>query len=182
MRKLTFPWMVISIALAFYALSGIFQSVSAQESSRASNVELTGADKLTLDLIADSHLAKVVVVFSNNSNSTLWFPIEPDPAYRLDTKSCTLSIWFGYSDAINGRQFGQYMLPAMHPVRPGEEFKFDLTSPSLVQNVLKSRLKTKIQVRVATKDFPYSRVRNDQPFEDYIKNSVVFESEKPERR
>lgn len=182
MRQLKCLWLAISIALVFCALSVTSQTVSAQESSRASSLKLADADESTLELILDNSSDRVSLVFSNNSTSTLWFPVEPDPAYRLDKESCTLSIWLGYSEVINGRQFGQYMLPEMHPVRPGEVFKFDLTSSSLAQNVFKYNLKAKIQVRVATKDIPFSRARNNQSLEDYIINSVVIKSEDPERR
>lgn len=178
MRNLTCPWVLTPIALALCALSGVPQRVSAQESSRVTNLEIAeNADILTLDLIVSNNSIKVYVVFSNDSNSTFWVPVEVAPAYRLDVNSCMLEVWFGYSREVYGPQLAHYMLPAMRPVHPGEQFKYELNSPLLVQNLLKSHLRAKIEARVATKNFPYSRVRNNQPFDDYMKNSIVLNLE-----
>jgi hypothetical protein len=174
-----YPKLVIFLVLATCSVNGICQSSSARESNRAGEALLADTDKLKVGLHtgAGDLSTKVFVEFFNGSKSTLWFPIELAPAYRPNKKSHLLKIWFGYFDEVNGLHKGQYMLPAMHPVQPGEKFKFELASPSLVQNILKARMKTKIQVRVATKAFTHSRIRNSQPFEDYINNSIVFESE-----
>jgi hypothetical protein len=166
------------LSLAIWSMNGICQSSPTREGNKAGDAALLSSDKskIELHIHADDHSPKAFVVFSNASKATLWLPIQPTPSYRPDEKMHLLTIWFGYFDEVDGSHKGHYMLPAMHPVQPGEKFKFELTSHAIVQELLKTGMKTKIQVRVATKAFPHSRIRNDQPVEDYIHNSLVVDS------
>ncbi|WP_411851534.1 hypothetical protein ACLB90_02855 [Stenotrophomonas sp. LGBM10] len=120
--------------------------------------------------------AKVVVEVSNFSGSTLWFPLQVAPTYRANRQSRVLEIWFGYFEEVYARLTGHYMLPAMHPVQPGEKFVFELASPSLIEGVLEAK-KIRVKARVATMALKSSRIRNEQPLDDYISNSIVFDSE-----
>ena len=169
--------LAIALVAANCAANGDCKPLSGEGRALTEEGSLAGADKLDVTLCTrtDGLSSRVFLVFFNGSKSTLWFPMQSDPAYKPDKDA--LKIWFGYSDEVHGMLMGQYMLPEMHAVRPGKGFKFELTSPLLVQSVLDASMGTTIQVRVATKAFVYSRVRSSQPFQDYIDNSIVFESE-----
>lgn len=131
--------------------------------------------KVNLRASVGNSSAKVFVEVSNCSRTTLWFPVEVAPAYRPDRQSRVLEVWFGYFEDVYGFQKGDYVLPALHPVQPGEKFEFELASPPLVEGVLEAK-KVRVQARVATRAFESSRVRNEQPLDAYINNSIVFDS------
>ena len=139
----------------------------------------SGESNLELKIGVNDISSKLSVVFFNASKMTLWFPIEPKPAYRVSEKSHLLEIWLGYFEEVHGLHKGQYMLPAMQPVRPGGEFKLELTLTPEAKKALKAGAKAKIRARIATKYFVDSRIRNSQPFEDYLSNSIVVGSASP---
>ena len=163
----------ISFALAVFALYGTHLPAGAQENGNGAK-KYAESNKLTLELLKQSYENKVYVKFSNDSSSTLWFPINEAPASSLNLRTCMIKLWFGYHDEVPGQDIFHYMMPKMHPVRPGHQFKYELTSPSLVKNLLSLQFGTAIRARVATKDFQYSQVRGGQPIEEYIENSIII--------
>jgi RHS repeat-associated protein len=177
MRSFMSRKIIIFLCLAIWSVNGICLSLNGKESDKVGGAVSGNEGQLKVELHVDANDSplKAFVFFSNASESTLWFPIQPTPAYRLDKKSHVLNIWLGYFDEVHGQHEEHYILPSMHPVQPGEKFIFELASPALVQALLKTGTKTKIQVRVATKAFKASRIRNGQPFEDYINNSIVID-------
>ncbi|MGR4896622.1 hypothetical protein ACIPR8_15270 [Stenotrophomonas sp. LARHCG68] len=174
MSRLLFPKLGILFA-AICAPTCIPQSFGSERHTGSAEDPATENTIIKVNLragVGDS--STVLVEFSNCSSSTLWFPIEVAPAYRPNRQSRVLEIWFGYFEDVYGLQKGQYMLPAMHPVQPGEKFVFELASPPLMEDVLEAK-KIGVHVRVATRAFESSRIRNEQPIDDYINNSIVFE-------
>ena len=169
---------VVLAAFAVALASGSCRIFSATETAKAKEIQSVDVGKLQVRLHSQNeNEASAVVEYFNGTQSTLWFPIEQNPGYRQDANSKVISIWFGYFDDVHGLHKGQYILPAMRPLRPGETLQFELTSPVLARIVMVPGSKKRIGVRVATKAFSESRVRNEQPFEDYIANSIVFFSE-----
>jgi hypothetical protein len=176
MRKFISRNLIVFLSFAMFSVNGVCQSAGAKESNEPGNAVLVDKLKIELHIAASDRSSKAFVVVFNGSEATVWFPIDPTPAYRPDEKLHLIKIWFGYFDEIHGMHKEHYMVPAMHPVHPGETFKFELTPPSIVGKILKKGMKPEIQVRVATKGFIHSRVRNNQPLDYYINNSIVVDS------
>lgn len=177
MSRLAFTELAI-LFVAICALACVPQAFGAEGYAGSAEVPMAETTIIKVNLrasVGDSS-TKVVVEVSNCSRSTLWFPVEVAPAYRPNRQSRVLEIWFGYFEDVYGLQKGQYMLPAMHPVQPGEKFVFELASPPLIEGVLEAE-KIRVKARVATMAFESSRIRNEQPLDDYINNSIVFDSE-----
>lgn len=175
MRKLINCSLIAILFSIVFPMDGMCQLPGMGEGSNVGDLRLVniGKSKVELHIYTENHVSKAFLIFSNTSNSTLWFPFESSPAYRSDEKSRRMKIWFGYFDEVYG---AHYMLPMMQPVKPGEKFKFELAGRSLVHELSKVGMKTSIQVRVATKAFTQSRVRNNQPIDDYVNNSIVLEA------
>lgn len=178
MNSLIYKSFIIIVLAIIFASAGCKSSSASERGGvKAENLVDIAKLKVGVRVSPNERSPKVIVEYFNGSQSTLWFPVEPTPGYRQDDNSKQILIWFGYFDEVYGLHKGQYILPAMEPLRPGEKLQFELTSPVLARSILESGATTKIRVRVATKAFPKSRVRNDQPFEDYISNSLVFSSD-----
>lgn len=177
MSRFAFPKLAI-LFVAICALAYVPQSFGSEGYAGSAEVPMAETNIINVNLrasVGDSSTKVFVEVF-NCSRSTLWFPVEVAPAYRPNRQSHVLEVWFGYFDDVYGLQKGHYMLPAMHPVQPGEKFVFELASPPLIGGVLEAKT-VRVQARVATRAFESSRVRNEQPLDDYINNSIVFDSE-----
>jgi hypothetical protein len=179
MRNFAYRKLVLFLCIAFLYVSGFSQSLSPRGSNGMMPDVSVDPDKLKVEIQvrADDRSIKAFVVFFNASQATLWFPVQGTPTYRPDEQSHLLHIWFGYFDEVDGVDKGHYMLPDMHAIKPGEKLEFELTSPKIRQELLKMRMKAKIRFRVATKAFAQSRIRNNQPIEDYINNSIVVQSD-----
>jgi hypothetical protein len=164
--------------VAICALACAPQAFGAKGYAGSAEVPMAETTSIKVNLrtsVGDSP-TKVVVEVSNCSRSTLWFPVEVAPAYRPNKQSRVLEIWFGYFEDVYRLQKGQYMLPVMYPVQPGERFVFELASSPLIDDVLEAE-QIRVHARVATIAFESSRIRNEQPLDNYINNSIVFDSE-----
>ncbi len=114
------------------------------------------------------------IIFVNDSSNPLWFPIEAEPAYRLDQDAGVLYIWIGYFDEIYGEYAQKYMLPELRQVEPGKQVKIILTAPKLAQIYLQHALNIQIQARVSVVSLEQSNVRGSQPLPEYLENSCVI--------
>jgi len=132
--------------------------------------------RLSIDLVPARESEAVSVLFANNSEQPLWFPIEEEPAYKLDQEAGLLYIWIGYFEEIYGRYVQQYMLPEMKQVKSGEQIRLSLTSPELAQTYLKHPIPLQIQARLSTIELKTSNVRGSQPLPEYLQNSCIIKS------
>ena len=177
MSSFVFPKLAV-LFIAISALACTSQSFGSEGCAGSAEAPTAGTTMVKVNLRASvgNSSTKVFVEVSNCSKSTLWFPVEVTPAYRPNKQSRVLEIWFGYFEDVYDLQKVHYMLPALHPVQPGDKFVFELASPPLVEDVLEAK-KIRVQARLATRAFESSRVRNEQPLDDYVNNSIVFDSE-----
>jgi len=138
--------------------------------------EISKLVHLSVELEDKPSPTRAFIRFENKSQASLWFPAVEIPSYRLEPESKAVWVWVGYFDEPMGQLRMHYMVPHLQEVKPGEEFKLEVTWPELVQGLYLRRSGLHLLARVATKDFVYTNVRGEQPLDDYIKNSIVVES------
>ncbi|MBK5291551.1 MAG: hypothetical protein JJE04_07755 [Acidobacteriia bacterium] len=114
---------------------------------------------------------RVEAEFINNYKASLWVPAEPLPSYRVDPQTRSVLITYGYFDDIYGTYRGQYMLPPMKKVDPGQRFRWRIEDPALLEKLLIPKTPSSVRLRVAIREFPTSTTRGDQPVDQYIEDS-----------
>ena len=133
---------------------------------------------IKIELNASIKEGQAYIIFTNRTNTPLWFPSEQEPAFRPDYGAQILHIWFGYYDEVYGECRGSYMVPPMQLVPPGSILKVEITSQTLVNVLFKRNLSIQLQARITTKALTVSKTRGEQPLEDYIENSCILKRDK----
>jgi hypothetical protein len=126
---------------------------------------------LTVESIRDP--SRVFVVVSNDTNSPLWFPVESAPVYKPDRQHRRLQIWFGYFNGVYGAHKGDYVVPRFQVVSPGSKYKFEITSPELINAIRDLHGNVNLSARIASKFIRSSDLRNEHPLNEYVKYSFV---------
>lgn len=129
---------------------------------------------LGLDLGDTSQAVEICVRFFNGTHMPIWFPIEPEPAYRPDYDARIVLIWFGYFDELYLQYRERYMIPPMAMVSPDESIRVPIKAQALVDILVKQRFTPRLFVNVATTKITPSRTRGAQPLDDYLANSCVL--------
>lgn len=169
----------VSLGLVFATLvwMSASQRPEAKEQSMEVNCENIVRDtSLIVDLQAKQNGGRVIVRFKNNSMVPLWLPVENEPSFRPDRENGLLTVWLGYFEEVYGEYSGQYMVPKLMAVRPGEEVPLELTSRQLTETLFSENLAIQVKARVSTVELEHSRVRGEQPLERYIQHSCLIGS------
>ena len=152
-------------------------------SSQASGVQLMQAncDEISKTVtarveIAASRPRRVNIRVRNASSMPLWVPAQSEPAYEFDAQGHRVTIWMGYFDQIHKDYRDRYVIPSMTAVQPGHELVNEITSPDLVEMIVEKGFAADLNIRVATRELRVSRVRGEQPLDDYIAHSCEISS------
>jgi hypothetical protein len=118
------------------------------------------------------------VTFANKTQTPLWFPAGNPLAFKVDKDAQRIWVWFGYFPELLGVVSGDYMVPSMRLVAPGEKYKFELTLPLEERKAMRPQMVMCLQARVATKSIKKSDFRGEQqPLDEYLTHSFVARAE-----
>jgi hypothetical protein len=131
---------------------------------------------LAIDVDSSTQPGRAFVRFVNRTPMPLWFPAQQEPVFRPDERTKILTIWFGYFEEVHARFSGDYMIPRMRLVPPGENLTFEITLRPLVQRLVEQHLSPLMRARVAAEEIAESRTRGEQPLQEYIRLSCVIQS------
>jgi hypothetical protein len=131
---------------------------------------------LRLELDTHAKPGRVYVTFTNRTSNPLWFPKLQEPSFKRDDSRRQLTIWLGYFDEVYGEFRGRYMLPPMQQVPPGQDLRLELTSIAIVQLLIDYQYSPLVLARIAREALPQTRVRGEQPLDQYIHSSCIVQS------
>jgi hypothetical protein len=164
------------LAAAAVVASAGFATAPHGEQWRTMSMDLCDEIKqgVTLELEGPAPGADAAALrVANRTGHELWFPAESTPAYRVEAQKERLIFWFGFFEQVYGEHQSQYMLPTMRRLPPGGELRFELQSAAFAAAAAAGVRNVSLGARVATRELPASRVRGQQPLEQYLQNSCV---------
>lgn len=132
--------------------------------------------RLTVSFDGTNHKPNLTFQLKNDSTSSLWIPIEPNPSFRMDETHKTVTVFLGYFENIYGQFRGQYMLPAMQELKPGVGRVWSIVDGPLMDKPHKNGYRPYVKLRAAFRNFPQSRTRGEQDLDAYLRESCTLES------
>lgn len=171
------------IFIVFWVMSfvGIAMGSPAQAQSAKNDKRLCKANysvDIAVELDSKTTPAVAYLYCKNNGKLPIWVPIQDLPVSRISEKFKTIELWIGYFKHPVGELMTDYRVPRMYQVQPGDEYRLEFKDQD-VANALSSRsLKLSLAARFSTKALEYSEVRGQQPFVEYLSNSIVIKTSK----
>jgi hypothetical protein len=146
------------------------ENISARCSRIAENASVR------IEAIKEGDRTLVEAEFANNHTDSLWVPQEPVPSYRVDPQTHSVLLTYGYFEDIYASYRGQYMIPPMKRVKPGERLRWRIEDKGLLDKLLAPNTPSAVRLRVALREFPTSNVRGAQPVDEYVEASCPVQS------
>src|SRR5262245_30150539 len=118
--------------------------------------------------VARAEVSTAHVVVHNGSTRSLWIPTEERPFYRRDQDTRQAVISCGVFEDSHRLIRARYLVPRMAELAPGQELRWRLTNQGLVDDLAAERFVGRVRIRASLRELPYSNVRGQQPFKEYL--------------